>query len=115
VKNKKSKYLSIKSRKGPVSKLITIWIVLLLGILFIDFIDVKFLNDKGLVFKFHLYSHGASFLIANICFYFVINKHPLSTSKIFDVLFSIFLTSIWWITTFWVLMTGFHGFIGGTY
>ncbi len=101
---------------GGLSVLIfvCIWFLLTCIILFIDYLGVKVLDDNGLVFQIHCYSHGLTFFIASVVFAATI-KRITNSSFILAILLGAIAGGIWWYLTFCILMMGFHSMMGGTY
>ena len=88
-----------------------LWIVIAV----IDYIGVKIIGYNGLVFQVHCYSYGLTFWIASIIFSCTLYKLQFIKKNLNIIFIGLILGGIWWLLTFWVLMAGFHGVIGGWY
>lgn len=99
----------------PMVVLCSIGLILLIVIAIIDYIGVKIIGYNGLVFQIHCYSYGLTFWLASVIFSYALYKLQL-IKKNFNIIFiGVILGGIWWLLTFWFLMAGFHGAIGGWY
>jgi len=90
-------------------------IFLLSVILFIDYIGVNIVNNNGLVFEIHCYSFGLTFWMTSLIFGLLFYKFEFFSNKTSIIISSLVAGALWWLLTFYVIMNGFHGSIGGTY